>query len=39
MKPRNKKELNFVITTAIKIGGLLFIVTLFLFLLTKILNL
>ena len=39
MKPHNKKELNFVITTAIKIGALLFIVTLFLFLLTKILNL
>jgi hypothetical protein len=39
MKPHNKKELNFVITAAIKIGGMLFIVTLFLFLLTKILNL
>jgi hypothetical protein len=39
MKPHNKKELNFIITTAIKIGGLLFVVTLFLFLLTKILNL
>ncbi len=39
MKPHNKKELQFIITTAIKICGMLFIVTLFLFLLTKILNL
>ncbi len=39
MKPHNKKELNFVITTAIKIGALLLLVTLFLFLLTEILNL
>lgn len=38
MKPHNKKELNFIITTAIKIGGLLLLATLFLFLLTKIIN-
>jgi len=39
MKAHNRKELKFVITTAIKIGGVLFLTTLFLFLLTKILNL
>ena len=38
MKPHNKKELNFVITTAIKICGMLLLATLFLFLLTKIIN-
>ena len=39
MKPHNKKELKFITITAIKIGALLLLATLFLFLLTKILNL